>query len=187
MKNLNHHFYYNAFVKHGISAKGVHWHSKNNQYKRFEILTSFIKEPELSTIIDVGCGYAEYMRFLEKENLKVKEYIGIDCEEFMLNLSQKRFTSAKFIKCNILKNEIPKGDYLICSGTLNILKKDDFLKSIEKCYFSSNKGFAFNFLTKNHFHKLSKKEIFDFCKELTTKISIKNNYLPNDMSIYLEK
>ncbi len=39
----NHKFYKYAIKKYGISAKGVHWNSQYTQYKRFEVLTSFIK------------------------------------------------------------------------------------------------------------------------------------------------
>ena len=40
----NHIFYKSAISKHGISAQGVHWNSEYNQYKRFEVLTCFVKD-----------------------------------------------------------------------------------------------------------------------------------------------
>ena len=36
-------FYKKSIEKYGISAKGVHWNSSYTQYKRFEVLTKFIK------------------------------------------------------------------------------------------------------------------------------------------------
>ena len=36
-------FYKKSIEKYGISAQGVQWNSDYSQYKRFEILTSFIK------------------------------------------------------------------------------------------------------------------------------------------------
>jgi hypothetical protein len=78
----NHKFYKNAIKKHGISAKGVHWNSEFTQYKRFEILTSFIKnEIKDYVIVDAGCGFGEYFNYLFDNELKPKSYIGIDCEE----------------------------------------------------------------------------------------------------------
>ena len=57
----NRKFYEKAIKKHGISAQGVHWNSEFTQYKRFEILTSFIKDIiKQSSIIDAGCGFGEY-------------------------------------------------------------------------------------------------------------------------------
>ena len=46
-------FYTTSILEHGISAKGVRWKSSYNQYKRFEILTSFITNNiSKSTIVD---------------------------------------------------------------------------------------------------------------------------------------
>ena len=42
-KKVNHAFYKSVIKKYGISAKGVHWNSQFTQYKRFEVLTNFIK------------------------------------------------------------------------------------------------------------------------------------------------
>ena len=58
-------FYKKSIEKYGISAKGVHWNSSYTQYKRFEVLTKFIKEEiGSSSIIDAGCGFAEYYNYL---------------------------------------------------------------------------------------------------------------------------
>lgn len=85
-------FYKKAYEKYGISAKGVHWSSKSRQYIRFEVLTSFIKDQlKDSSLIDVGCGYGEYLNYLKNENKAFKSYLGIDCEGFMINICQKDF------------------------------------------------------------------------------------------------
>ena len=66
---------------------------KYTQYKRFEILTSFIKIKIIqSNIIDAGCGFGEYYNYLFDNDLKPKSYLGIDCEEKMIKFSiKKRF------------------------------------------------------------------------------------------------
>lgn len=184
---MNNTFYTKAYKEHGVSAKGLHWNSKETQYKRFEVLTSFLSDLKKHSIIDVGCGFGEYLNYLEKVNIKPDIYLGIDCEEFILEIARKQFPKHVFLNCNILFNEIPKADYIFCSGALNILPKSFFLKAIENCFKSCNKGFAFNFLTKESIHKLKKEEILNFCKLLTKKISIENNYLDNDCSFYLQK
>lgn len=188
MSNLNHTFYKKSFQKHGISAKGVHWNSKRNQYIRFEVLTSFIKgKIKNSSILDVGCGFAEYIEFLKIKDLEPKEYLGIDCESFMIEESKKRFKNNNFLVCNILKDKIPKKDYIVCSGTFNILNKEDFFRAIENCYKSCNRGLLFNFLTKDSFTKIKEEEITSFCKNISNKVHYSNPYLPNDKTIFLEK
>lgn len=184
----NNEFYEESFNKYGISAKGVHWDSKETQYLRFKILTSLIKDDiNNSSIIDVGCGYAEYLIFLNKINLTPDIYLGIDCERLMIDICTKRFEKNTFLKCNILTDEIPRADYLICSGTLNILKQNDFLNAIKNCIKACNKGFVFNFLTENNLHNLTFEEIYKFCKDISSEIQVNNKYLNNDCTILLKK
>lgn len=189
MKSLdNSSFYTKSFNEHGISALGVHWSSKEVQYKRFEVLSEFIKtDIKTSSLIDIGCGYAEYLKYLKKENLNPKEYLGIDCEEFMIDIASKRFEDEVFMKCNVLKNLIPKADYLVCSGAFNLLNSLDFLKAIENCFNASKKGFAFNYLSSQSIHQLPQKVIIKYCQSFTKKITIKDKYLEADCSIFLEK
>lgn len=181
-------FYKKAYEKYGMSSQGLHWGSKNRQYLRFEILTDLInKDLNNATIIDVGCGFGDYINYLEKNDIKIKSYLGIDCEGFMINLCTKKYKEYKFERIDITKDIIPNYDYLICSGALNILDKIEFYKAIENCFKASVKGFAFNFLTKDSFNTPSQKEVIDFCKNITSNINIKENYLENDCSILLTK
>ena len=147
MKKNNYQFYNPAIKKYGISAKGVRWNSKYSQYKRFEVLTNFIEnEIKESNIVDAGCGFAEYYNYLFDNNLKPKSYIGIDCEEEMITLASKRFLDTNFYIKDIIKDELIFADYYICSGAMNILKKDEIFIFIKKCFEASNIGFVFNFL-----------------------------------------
>ena len=189
MKKIeNKQFYKKAYEKYGLSSKGVHWSSKNRQYLRFEILTNFIKKDlSDSSVIDIGCGFGDYINYLNENQIKINSYLGVDCEGFMINLCNKKHSSYEFKRVNILKDNIPNYDYLICSGALNILTEVEFYDAIEKCFNASKKGFAFNFLTKDSFVRLQKNEIIDFCKNLTKNIEIKDTYLENDCSILLKK
>lgn len=166
----------------------MHWRSKYTQYKRFEILTYFIKNHiKDSTIVDAGCGFAEYYSYLRKNNLIPKEYIGIDIEEDMINLAKKRFSDIKLLQKDILNDEIPKADYYICSGAMNILEKEEMFLFIRNSLEASNKGFIFNFLKADSFNNVSANEILTYCKNLSKEISIKDNYLDNDITILLKK
>jgi SAM-dependent methyltransferase len=186
-KKDNTEFYKKALKKHGISAKGVHWNSKYTQYKRFEVLTLFLKDIESSFIVDAGCGLGEYYNYLIDSNKKPFSYLGIDCEEMMIELAQKRFVNINFKVVDILKNELVNSDYYICSGAMNLLSKDEIFIFIKKCFISSNKGFAFNFLKNDPLTKVKIEEIINYSKTLSKKVTIKDDYLQNDVSIYLEK
>ncbi|WP_228712701.1 class I SAM-dependent methyltransferase [Halarcobacter mediterraneus] len=183
----NHKFYKKAIDKYGISARGVHWQSQFTQYLRFEILNSFIKEDiEKSTLVDAGCGFAEYLNYLKKSSLEPKLYLGIDVEEKMISLSEKRFPNNKFLVKDILKDSLPEADYFVCSGAMNILRKKQMFRFIENCLNSSKKGFVFNFLKSHTLNGVAYEKVIDFCEGLGKEIYIKDYYLDNDISIFLK-
>lgn len=188
MVKKNNEFYTPTIKKYGISAKGVHWNSKYSQYKRFEILTNFIEnEIKKSNIIDAGCGFAEYYNYLFDNDLKPKSYIGIDCEEKMITLASKRFLNTSFYIKNIIEDELLFADYYICSGAMNILKKDEIFIFIKKCFEASKIGFVFNFLKNDSLTNVNFLDILNYSKSLSKKIEIKENYLENDISIFIKK
>ena len=188
MKNNNYQFYNPAIKKYGISAKGVRWSSKYSQYKRFEVLTNFIEnEIRESNIVDAGCGFAEYYNYLFDNNLKPKSYIGIDCEEEMITLASKRFLNTSFYIKDIIKDELVFADYYICSGAMNILKKDEIFIFIKKCFEASNIGFVFNFLKNDPLTNVNFLDILHYSKSLSKRVEIKEDYLENDISIFIKK
>jgi ubiquinone/menaquinone biosynthesis C-methylase UbiE len=181
-------FYEKSIKKYGISARGVHWNSQYTQYKRFEILTNFIKdEIKNSSIVDAGCGFGEFYNYLFDNDLKPKTYVGLDCEDKMIKLASKRFLNVEFYVQNILLDELQFADYYICSGALNILNKNEVFNFINNCFKVSKKAFIFNFLKDDPLTKIQPEEILEYCKTLTTNIEITQNYLENDISIYLKK
>ncbi len=184
----NNQFYKRVIKKYGISARGVHWNCEESQYLRFEVLTNFIKEEIKDChIVDSGCGFGEYYNYLFDNDLKPKEYIGIDCEEEMINSASKRFLNTKFLLKNILKDKLPKADYYICSGAMNILEEKEVLTFIKNSYKASKKGFIFNFLKEDSLSNVPIKRVLSFCKSICSQIKIQDNYLENDISFFLKK
>ncbi len=184
----NKQFYSKSIKEFGISAQGVHWNSKHTQYKRFEIITKLIKKDIISsTLVDVGCGFGEYYKYLEINNKLPIKYTGIDCEEQMINVCKKRLPSQEFKKQDILIDSLENADYYICSGALNILSIDEVYVFIERCFLASNKGFIFNFLKSQSFNNIQVEQIIEFSKKFTLNIKTKDNYLNNDFTIFMVK
>jgi len=184
----NKEFYQKSINKYGISSLGVHWNSKHSQYKRFEILTKFIKKDiKSSTVVDVGCGFGEYYKYLELNNMLPKKYYGFDCEKDMIDICQKRFPTHNFKQQNILTDNLIDADYYICSGALNLLNLEEIYTFITKCYKASNKAFLFNFLKFRTFNNVKTEEIILFCDYLSKQIKTKTGYLDNDFTIVMVK
>ncbi|MEA3512052.1 MAG: class I SAM-dependent methyltransferase [Campylobacterota bacterium] len=185
-KISNRDFYKKSIKEFGISAQGVHWNSKYTQYKRFEIITKLIKkEIKESSLVDVGCGFGEYYNYLLNNKRLPKKYIGIDCENYMIEVSKKRFPKQIFKTQDILKDDLKVSDYYVASGALNILNIDEVKLFIEKCFNASNKAFVFNYLKDLTFKDIEKDEIVDICKRYTKDITIKDDYLENDFTVIM--
>lgn len=184
----NHIFYKEALKEYGVTARGVHWNSQFSQYIRFEVITKFINNIKEVSIADAGCGFAEYLNFLDSKNLLPKEYLGIDREDYMLSISKDRFPNYEFLQMNIVEDEpLPTKDYYICSGAMNLLYEEDVYLFISKCFLSSKKAFIFNYLKNETFVNVPKENIINFCNKISRNIQIDEKYLNNDFTICLNK
>lgn len=184
----NKEFYSEALKEYGISAQGVHWNSKYTQYKRFEVLTKQMKKDiKTSSIVDVGSGFGEYYTYLQNNNKIPNHYIGVDCEENMVNISRKRFPSVEFLHQDILTDVLIPSDYYVCSGAMNILNRKDVSLFIERCFEYSQKKFVFNYLKNETFNDIEKQDIIDISKKITPNIKVIEGYLDNDFTIVMVK
>jgi len=186
-------FYSKSLNKYGDNARGVHWNSQQTQYKRFEIITSFIiDEIKNVSICDAGCGIGEYYIYLNKYNLLPKEYIGIDIEEQMIELAMQR-VDAPFYVQDVLSGNLSIKDYYISSGALNILTKEESYTFITNAFEHSKLGFIFNVLDElkivdsGIYNGFRLSELLKFCKNLSSNIIVKDGYLDGDFTIFIKK
>jgi SAM-dependent methyltransferase len=178
-----------------LGAKALGWQSTKTQKIRFDILTNFIKSDiSNSSLVDAGCGFGDYYFYLEQNNLSPKSYIGMDLENFMCKIAQKR-TSQKIYQKNIIKDKLIDADYYVCSGAMSLLDTKEYQKFITNILKYTKKAFVFNVITsKNNNSKSnsplyfrSQKEIINFCQDFDVDIEICDKYLDNDFTVLLRK
>jgi len=185
----NEEFYTAAIRKHGDSSRGVHWNSVHSQEKRFEVLLSCIDDEDFS-ITDAGCGFGDLYAYLQKNKVPFTSYIGLDLSPSMVKIASEK-TQCEIIECDICRDLLPKADYYICSGAMNILSRFDTYLFIRNCYEASTRGFVFNLLmgeddslVYNHFFPEELQSLFD---ELGAKVSVKKGYLKHDFTVFMKK
>jgi cyclopropane fatty-acyl-phospholipid synthase-like methyltransferase len=193
MPRIDNKTFYNASIqKYGLQAKGVHWNSKESQYDRFKVLIDFIPDIMSSSIVDAGCGFGDLYIYLNKQVLLPQKYVGIDCEEKMVEIAQLRIKQDIMLK-DILEDDIPRSDYYVSSGALNILTNEETFMFIEKCFNHCEKGFVFNMLNitedmkEDVYNHHNPENVLAFCKKLNKKNDIKIGYLDNDFTIFMDK
>ncbi len=194
--------YYSEKVKlHGDKAEGVDWNSKESQYLRFHQLSQVITEKTF-TILDVGCGYGEYIQFLTS-NMYQFTYTGYDVSEEMIRLASEKFNT--FENCRFTsKMENAEFDYSIASGIfnvrLNLATNEEWLVYIKEQLSEINErsrlGFAFNALTsysdadkmKDYLYYANPLELFDFCKRnFGRNVALLHDYNLYEFSIIVRK
>jgi SAM-dependent methyltransferase len=196
IKNLKQH-YQNLLSKHGTSPFAVQYPNKTSQYKRFEILTSTIKQND--SIIDVGCGLGDMYQYLSEHQFNGK-YLGLDFVDEFIELAIKKHSHNKNIdfQCfDLLTEKIPDNyDYILLSGVFNNNtpnNKEFMLNTLNKMFKSCKKGIAFNAMSTyvdyqdESLYYTNPLTIFDYCKRnLSSKVTLKHDYLLKKGSIPYE-
>ncbi|WP_339696655.1 class I SAM-dependent methyltransferase [uncultured Roseivirga sp.] len=189
-------YYTEKVVKHGGTALGVDWNSKESQYLRFEQLSKVIQAQHYS-ILDYGCGYGEYVNFIGADNIDSCRisYTGYDISREMILKAETSFGHLKGVQFESALSNL-KHDYAIASGLFNVRLNitddstwyDYILETIKTLDNYSEKGFAFNALTsysdpefmKDYLFYADPHKLFNYCK---TNFS-KNVALLHDYDLY---
>lgn len=85
------------------------------------LLEDFIKNNNINTILDYGCGDWQFSKNIEWENL-VNSYIGVDVVDSVITYNQENY-STDTVNFQIIDNNwrMPKTDLIICKDVLQHL------------------------------------------------------------------
>ena len=181
-------FYLSAIKKHGLTARGVNWSSKESQEIRFDVILDMLpKDLSCVSIVDAGCGFGDLYTYMSKNNKKPKEYTGIDSLTQMCSITSKK-TSKKTMTANICKDTLPFAEYYLSSGAMNVLNNFETHQFIRNCYLACGNAFVFNILhgekKSDTYNYLSTCQIEDIAKELNVwHVETKVGYLKNDITV----
>ena len=194
VKNIK--LYESLLKKYKKGFRTLNWGSSKSQIRRFKVLAE-IGISSGDKVLDVGCGLADFYNWIKKNKLKIK-YTGLDITPGMIKKSKKKFPKINFIQgtidhLNIMSQNF---DYIIASGIFVYIKNnpDKYMKkTISKMYSLSKKGIAFNSLSsfslkkdKNEFYA-NPSDMFNFCKNLSSRVVLRHDYHDNDFTIYMYK
>jgi len=97
-------------------------------------LEKFMKDHNIKSVVDVGCGDWEFSRYIDWSGIN---YIGYDVVAHVIEKNRKSFgsSSIQFIHGNFLYVDLPEADLLLCKHVLQHLSNADiinFLKQLKK-------------------------------------------------------
>ena len=187
--------------QHGIDSKSVGWTTPDSQVLRFEKLSSMVKDrTEPFTLNELGCGYGELYKYLLANGYNLKEYIGYDISDKMLEAA-KTYIPYDNVKLLNAPKVTEMADYTTTSGIFNVKFEhemeqwEDYIKACLKNMFEhSNKAMSFNLLTTyvdfeaENLYYADPTYFFNFCKrELSRYVTLIHDYKLYEWTIVVSK
>lgn len=182
--------------KFGINSnEALGWKDKIYQHVRFEAL---IGSQNLSghSVLDIGCGTGDLLEYLNQKGNNCN-YTGIDQMVEFIELASQKYINNKncsFLLGDFWTADLDQYDYVIASGALSYRNTDvQFIYKVIARLFSLSKiAFVFNLLESTELEDgilitYVKADIFEFCKKLSGKVTLNDNYIKGDYTISMFK
>lgn len=188
--------YSDRFQEFGNDVRTLGWGSKEQQNKRFNEFKKHIKNINETSIVDFGCGFGDFYKYLGEESCL--KYIGIDINQDLIKESKSDFNyteNVQFICADIYNNkaEKPIANVGVMIGVLNLnfgdtINNFEFSKQLIKNAFTYvEEKLIVDFISFNtiseypkeefiYYHKPS--EVLEFCLSLTNNVSLFHDYSP---------
>ena len=177
----------------GNDWRALGWYSRHTQFKRFAVLCE-IGELSQCRILDVGCGLGDLYGYLRGEGIKI-DYTGYDLLPEMVERAQRRYPEARFLVRDVLQewDEEPF-DYILSSGAFNIdfgSNASAIQQLLRIMIQHSRRGVAINFLSTKDtaqdpiFYHYDPQVWLNYSRTLCSRVELREDYLPNDFTLYL--
>lgn len=185
------------FLKNGYTEKAL-WGSKESQHKRFSVLLKLFKSKTNFSILDLGCGLADFDSYLKTNNFSNYSYLGLEINHKFVDEVKKRGVDVLLGSVADLPND-KTWDYVIASGIYNLGENQEivqrfFLQQFSYLYSRINIGFAVNFLS-SYSEKKDNVSIYHNPDILLSKcmsnfsknIVLDHSYMPHDFTVFVLK
>lgn len=187
-------FHQQLIKEFGISSNAaLGWNEPAGQLARFKILSG-IGMLNGHSVLDAGCGHADLFAYLIKLYPQLR-YYGVEQIPGILQVAMERYIhlpEVNFFEGDFTTGGLPPVDYTIACGSLNYRNSDELfvLNTIEKLFRNSRIGLGFNLLrTIEPAHGFliayDPSYIMDFCRRLTSKVSLIEHYYGEDYTIFM--
>jgi SAM-dependent methyltransferase len=149
--------YQRCFDRHGATHLGVDWPKLADVALRHEVMFGVCREASALSLLDLGCGYGEFVDFLARRgDLERIDYRGIDLSATMIDAARRLHPGRPFDVRDILREPLDAAsiDYVIMNGVLTErvgLGEDEMAAfardMVAAAYRACRKGIAFNVMS----------------------------------------
>lgn len=187
-------FYRDNYRQYGHSIKSLGW-IEGTQEARFTVLTS-IGDLDGSSVLDVGCGFADLYGFLREQGINV-DYTGIDLNPEFIETARTLYPDATFIVGDFEETKIPgRFDWAFECGIFNLKVHEHrpFVENtLRKMFKLASKGIAADFLSpvsydvSGQMYHPDPLEMIRYCNRLSPRVVLRCDYKPTEFCVYVYK
>lgn len=183
---------------HGYSSDALFWESRGLQKQLFAVLAE-IGVADGDSLLDVGCGFGDLFSWLRGRKVTV-DYTGVDISPDMIDVGVRMNPGGQLLCGELFDFDWPAAsfDWVVLSGTLNWELYDNgsyMRRLVRRMYELCRYGVAFNMLDARKIDAMllgemkahDPAEVLAFCTSLTSRCRCRNDYLPDDFTIYMLK
>jgi SAM-dependent methyltransferase len=195
--------YYDEKIRaFGAVARGVDWNSEESQILRFHQLLRLIEAPEMTSVIDYGCGYGAFVSYLRSLGFRGR-YLGFDISASMIAQAVAAHTADPFSSFTADREALAEADYTFASGVFNVKQdhsaarwQDYLIATLGDMDRLSGKGFAFNMLSSYSDRDKQRGDLFygepgfyfDYCKtHFSRRVALLHDYALYEFTVVVRK
>lgn len=187
--------YYDRLVeRYGYDLRACDYGHPQSQHTRFRVISD-VMPLDGKSVLDVGCGFAEFGEFLDGRYRDVR-YTGIDISDAMIDQARRLHPEADIRRLNILDEAPERFDLVAANGIFYLLGDDAphlMRNLIVKMFETALEGVAFSSLSawtsdkeEGEFYA-DPLETVEFCRTLTPWVVLRHDYHPRDFTIYMHR
>jgi RimJ/RimL family protein N-acetyltransferase len=185
--------YYDDLVGHyGDDSRSCDYGRETSQHAKFRAISEIMPLAG-KRLLDVGCGLAHFLDYLDAHGIAV-DYHGIDISEAMLARARGRHPHLNLRQLDILDEDPGRYDVVTANGIFYLLGEDGealMPRLVARMYELADHALAFNSLSAwaseqqpGEFYA-DPAWVLNFCRKITPWSVIRHDYLPHDFTVYL--
>ncbi|HEY0234804.1 MAG TPA: class I SAM-dependent methyltransferase [Afipia sp.] len=185
--------YYDQLVgRYGHDFRACDYGQAQSQLLKFKVISQ-VSSFEGRSVLDVGCGFADFKSFLAQLCGNVR-YTGVDLSAEMVREAQRKHTEADIRQANILAENFGTFDIVVANGIFYLLGADAWplmQQLIARMFSCAKVAVAFNSLSSlaarhepNEFYP-EPARVLAFCQTLTPHVVLRHEYHDRDFTVFM--
>lgn len=188
--------YLRAARQFGAGFSALLWASPKTQRARFEAIRRCY-DPQGKSVLDAGCGRADYLEFLSSRDVRPADYIGLEAVETLAAAAEKKaFANFRIIRGDFVSEPAKLfvgADIIVFSGSLNTVDEGTFYETLGRAYDATAEAVVFNFLSspalagRAYLTWHHREKVEAFARRTAADVTVLEDYLQGDCTIAMLK